>query len=174
MIVLFSCATAWRYWTLLKKKHSSLPCCACQYFLVDISVWFCNCWFLSVEMSPVCNQTQQTSLLICYLCVSDPVPPWLSRQARASRSNRNHDSHQRSSGQVSSGLLFIWPAITFQWATGGGKWKSVLWTFSVSTLCHRYNAVWIIFFIMGLATLLPWNFFMTATMVSFPVWGCSG
>lgn len=32
----------------------------------------------------------------------------------------------------------------------------------------RYNAVWIIFFILGLGTLLPWNFFMTATMV-----GCS-
>ncbi|KTF88840.1 hypothetical protein cypCar_00025434 [Cyprinus carpio] len=28
----------------------------------------------------------------------------------------------------------------------------------------RYNAVWIIFFILGLGTLLPWNFFMTATM----------
>uniref|UniRef100_A0A3Q3W7D3 Uncharacterized protein n=1 Tax=Mola mola TaxID=94237 RepID=A0A3Q3W7D3_MOLML len=28
----------------------------------------------------------------------------------------------------------------------------------------KYNAVWIIFFIMGLGTLLPWNFFMTATM----------
>ncbi|KAJ8387285.1 hypothetical protein AAFF_G00157810 [Aldrovandia affinis] len=27
----------------------------------------------------------------------------------------------------------------------------------------RYNAVWIIFFIMGLGTLLPWNFFITAT-----------
>uniref|UniRef100_A0A3Q1BSX2 Solute carrier family 29 member 1a n=1 Tax=Amphiprion ocellaris TaxID=80972 RepID=A0A3Q1BSX2_AMPOC len=28
----------------------------------------------------------------------------------------------------------------------------------------RYNAVWLIFFILGLGTLLPWNFFMTATM----------
>ncbi|XP_037699763.1 equilibrative nucleoside transporter 1 [Choloepus didactylus] len=28
----------------------------------------------------------------------------------------------------------------------------------------RYKAVWLIFFILGLGTLLPWNFFMTATM----------
>ncbi|XP_037535583.1 equilibrative nucleoside transporter 1 [Nematolebias whitei] len=28
----------------------------------------------------------------------------------------------------------------------------------------KYNAVWIIFFILGLGSLLPWNFFMTATM----------
>lgn len=37
-----------------------------------------------------------------------------------------------------------------------------------SVLCcffPRYNAVWIIFFILGLGTLLPWNFFITATMV---------
>ncbi|XP_028580197.2 equilibrative nucleoside transporter 1 [Podarcis muralis] len=27
----------------------------------------------------------------------------------------------------------------------------------------RYKAVWLIFFILGLGTLLPWNFFMTAT-----------
>ncbi|NXU07493.1 S29A1 protein, partial [Buphagus erythrorhynchus] len=27
---------------------------------------------------------------------------------------------------------------------------------------HRYKAVWLIFFILGLGTLLPWNFFMTA------------
>lgn len=28
----------------------------------------------------------------------------------------------------------------------------------------KYNSVWLIFFILGLGTLLPWNFFMTATM----------
>uniref|UniRef100_A0A672PVG2 Solute carrier family 29 member 1 (Augustine blood group) n=1 Tax=Sinocyclocheilus grahami TaxID=75366 RepID=A0A672PVG2_SINGR len=30
----------------------------------------------------------------------------------------------------------------------------------------KYNGVWLIFFMLGLGTLLPWNFFMTATMVS--------
>ncbi|KAJ8366117.1 hypothetical protein SKAU_G00149480 [Synaphobranchus kaupii] len=28
----------------------------------------------------------------------------------------------------------------------------------------KFNAVWLIFFILGLGTLLPWNFFMTATV----------
>ncbi|XP_062304045.1 equilibrative nucleoside transporter 1-like [Osmerus eperlanus] len=28
----------------------------------------------------------------------------------------------------------------------------------------KYNAVWLIFFMLGIGTLLPWNFFMTATM----------
>lgn len=28
----------------------------------------------------------------------------------------------------------------------------------------KYNSVWLIFFILGLGSLLPWNFFMTATM----------
>lgn len=30
---------------------------------------------------------------------------------------------------------------------------------------RRYKAVWLIFFILGLGTLLPWNFFMTAREV---------
>ncbi|XP_062851928.1 equilibrative nucleoside transporter 1a isoform X1 [Trichomycterus rosablanca] len=34
----------------------------------------------------------------------------------------------------------------------------------INTPQDRYNAVWLIFFILGLGTLLPWNFFMTATM----------
>ncbi|XP_056136594.1 equilibrative nucleoside transporter 1-like [Lampris incognitus] len=33
-----------------------------------------------------------------------------------------------------------------------------------STPRDKYSAVWLIFFMLGLGTLLPWNFFMTATM----------
>ncbi|XP_077437857.1 equilibrative nucleoside transporter 1-like isoform X2 [Vanacampus margaritifer] len=35
---------------------------------------------------------------------------------------------------------------------------------AMSSPQDKYNAVWLIFFILGLGTLLPWNFFMTATM----------
>lgn len=40
-------------------------------------------------------------------------------------------------------------------------------SFLSKALCpvHRYKAVWLIFFILGLGTLLPWNFFMTAREV---------
>ncbi|XP_023683930.2 equilibrative nucleoside transporter 1a [Paramormyrops kingsleyae] len=37
----------------------------------------------------------------------------------------------------------------------------------------KYNAVWIIFFILGLGTLLPWNFFITATMYFTSRLSCS-
>ncbi|KAK3554678.1 hypothetical protein QTP70_032665 [Hemibagrus guttatus] len=36
-------------------------------------------------------------------------------------------------------------------------------TTAVNSPQDRYKAVWLIFFILGLGTLLPWNFFMTAT-----------
>uniref|UniRef100_A0A8C1H9J8 Solute carrier family 29 member 1a n=1 Tax=Cyprinus carpio carpio TaxID=630221 RepID=A0A8C1H9J8_CYPCA len=36
--------------------------------------------------------------------------------------------------------------------------------FKHSSSRDRYNGVWLIFFMLGLGTLLPWNFFMTATM----------
>lgn len=36
---------------------------------------------------------------------------------------------------------------------------------SLSSPIPRYKAVWLIFFVLGLGTLLPWNFFMTATKV---------
>lgn len=32
-------------------------------------------------------------------------------------------------------------------------------------MSFRYFGVWLIFFMLGLGTLLPWNFFMTAIMV---------
>nr|XP_015218022.1 PREDICTED: equilibrative nucleoside transporter 1 [Lepisosteus oculatus] len=35
---------------------------------------------------------------------------------------------------------------------------------SINPPKDKYRAVWLIFFILGLGTLLPWNFFMTATM----------
>ncbi|XP_069570674.1 equilibrative nucleoside transporter 1-like isoform X2 [Brachyistius frenatus] len=35
---------------------------------------------------------------------------------------------------------------------------------AVSSPRDKYSAVWLIFFMLGLGTLLPWNFFMTATM----------
>lgn len=38
----------------------------------------------------------------------------------------------------------------------------------------RYKAVWLIFFMLGLGTLLPWNFFMTATKVRLGELGSMG
>uniref|UniRef100_A0A8C3U6E3 Solute carrier family 29 member 1 (Augustine blood group) n=1 Tax=Catharus ustulatus TaxID=91951 RepID=A0A8C3U6E3_CATUS len=45
-----------------------------------------------------------------------------------------------------------------------GKGCETVLSFPSKPLCplHRYKAVWLIFFILGLGTLLPWNFFMTA------------
>jgi hypothetical protein len=35
-------------------------------------------------------------------------------------------------------------------------------------LCHsRYNLAYLIFYLLGMTTLLPWNFFITADDVSF-------
>ncbi|XP_035494196.1 equilibrative nucleoside transporter 1 isoform X3 [Scophthalmus maximus] len=40
----------------------------------------------------------------------------------------------------------------------------VQWNMAVSSPKDKYFGVWLIFFLLGLGTLLPWNFFMTATM----------
>uniref|UniRef100_A0A8D2QG97 Solute carrier family 29 member 1 (Augustine blood group) n=1 Tax=Zonotrichia albicollis TaxID=44394 RepID=A0A8D2QG97_ZONAL len=47
---------------------------------------------------------------------------------------------------------------------GSGTIRSNTQLLLQTPLCslHRYKAVWLIFFILGLGTLLPWNFFMTA------------
>lgn len=44
----------------------------------------------------------------------------------------------------------------------------------LSSPIPRYKAVWLIFFMLGLGTLLPWNFFMTATQVSLGGLGSEG
>uniref|UniRef100_A0A8C1C6K1 Solute carrier family 29 member 1a n=1 Tax=Cyprinus carpio carpio TaxID=630221 RepID=A0A8C1C6K1_CYPCA len=41
---------------------------------------------------------------------------------------------------------------------------TLMTAFKHSSSRDRYNGVWLIFFMLGLGTLLPWNFFMTATM----------
>lgn len=50
---------------------------------------------------------------------------------------------------------------------GGSCQPGITKTAVTMTTSHqpqdRYKAVWLIFFILGLGTLLPWNFFMTAT-----------
>lgn len=45
---------------------------------------------------------------------------------------------------------------------------------SLSSPIPRYKAVWLIFFMLGLGTLLPWNFFMTATAVRCGGWAPRG
>lgn len=44
----------------------------------------------------------------------------------------------------------------------------------LSSPIPRYKAVWLIFFMLGLGTLLPWNFFMTATQVRLGGLGSKG
>lgn len=57
----------------------------------------------------------------------------------------------------------------FQQASEGGSYQPGKTQTAVTmTTSHqpqdRYRAVWLILFILGLGTLLPWNFFMTATL----------
>nr|XP_057902096.1 equilibrative nucleoside transporter 1-like isoform X2 [Doryrhamphus excisus] len=52
-------------------------------------------------------------------------------------------------------VLFCCSDLSGKWPPGCQK----------TTCCWvRFHAVWLAFFILGLGTLLPWNFFMTATM----------
>lgn len=105
---------------------------------------------------------------ICYLYVSDLVPPRLADQARVfEQSKKNHDGHQCTSGQVSDTVL----GFLFFFGEKRDLDEILKKTVDTNLIFYlpppRYYAVWLIFFIMGLATLLPWNFFMTATLVSF-------
>ncbi|XP_015226926.1 PREDICTED: equilibrative nucleoside transporter 1-like [Cyprinodon variegatus] len=58
--------------------------------------------------------------------------------------------------------------ISVSWLSSGGPPVHSLVGFSVTMATNspkdKYLGVWMIFFMLGLGTLLPWNFFMTATM----------
>lgn len=63
-----------------------------------------------------------------------------------------------------------WASQTLIWK-GGGMVGHVA---ALSSPIPRYKAVWLIFFMLGLGTLLPWNFFMTATLVRLGDWAPGG
>lgn len=110
-------------------------------------------------------------LSVCFRPGATLIKPWLSTCLW--ESNEKHDGHQRTSGQVRQTLGGFFG---FGWHPGNKLFSIVCWYYvewvhwctfmQTSFFSTRYNAVWIIFFILGLGTLLPWNFFMTATMVS--------
>lgn len=94
-----------------------------------------------------------------------PTSPCLySLLGRASHSTSTvpHLWQPRPARAVGQGNYIVWCLLL----QGQGQSEAVL-SFPSKPLCslHRYKAVWLIFFILGLGTLLPWNFFMTAREV---------
>lgn len=104
---------------------------------------------------------------ICYLCVSDLVPPWLTDQALSLNSLRRTMTAINAPRDKWVTNCFLFHFVRNETWMRSWKKKTVDTNLIFFFILSRYNAVWLIFFIMGLATLLPWNFFMTATMVSF-------
>lgn len=82
---------------------------------------------------------------------------------------------EKGPGQCGSrarqGSIFLYPQ---QEPEGGSCQPGTAENTGAMTTSHqpqdRYKAVWLIFFVLGLGTLLPWNFFMTATKVRLE-WG---
>lgn len=136
-------------------------------------------WLNSLIKTSKCRKRPRdvvaAATVLSYLCISDLVPPDKPLTGGTSiwHFNENHDGHQRASGQVRANLSVLDSACA-EWGLDELQWKNCWYdaewlhscAFMWTSLFPRYNAVWIIFFILGLGTLLPWNFFMTATMVS--------
>ena len=86
-----------------------------------------------------------------------PSPPFQATSPSTYTNRRTHALCPGTAGEIEGEGAT--PGLIWE---GGWDGESPGLTF----LSHpRYKAVWLIFFMLGLGTLLPWNFFMTATAV---------